>query len=127
MCNVYCTVHSMIKSVHDFNYTDSHAELFSIRFQCYMLESLVQHSFKIIFISVEPVVDHCWKRVGKRVENIKEIRAYIKVHTKLGHLVKQIFTDLGKVYGSHNISYKSFHRWRKNFQTGTESVKDAIK
>ena len=34
------------------------------------------------------------KMVGKRVENIEEIRAYIKVRTKLGHSVKQIFMGL---------------------------------
>ena len=65
--------------------------------------------------------------VGKRVENIEEIRANIKVRTKLGHSVKQIFTDLGEVYGSNKVSYGTVRRWRKNFLTGTESVKDAPK
>ena len=31
---------------------------------------------------------------GKRVKNFGKIRAYIKVRTKLGHSVKQIFTKL---------------------------------
>ena len=39
------------------------------------------------------------KMVGKRVENIKEFKADIIVRTKLGHLVKQIFTEVGEVYG----------------------------
>ena len=43
------------------------------------------------------------KMVGKLIENIEEIRAYIKVRTKLGHSVKQIFTELEEVYGSDKI------------------------
>lgn len=39
------------------------------------------------------------KMVGKLVENTEEIRAYIKVRTKLGHSVVQIFTKLGKFMG----------------------------
>ena len=65
--------------------------------------------------------------VGKRVENIKEITAYIKVRTKLGYSVKQIFTDLGEVYGSDKVCYETVCKWRQKFLTGTESVKDAIK
>jgi hypothetical protein len=55
-------------------------------------------------ISIEPVFDHCnVKVVGKWAENIEEIRAYIKVYTKLGHLVMRIFTELGEVYGSDKV------------------------
>ena len=55
------------------------------------------------------------KMIGKRVENIEEIRAYIKVRTKLGHSVKQIFTELGEVYGSDKVCYESVRRWRQKF------------
>ena len=65
--------------------------------------------------------------VGKRIENTEEIRAYTKVHTKLGHLVELIFTELGEVYRSHNIAYEIVRRCREKFQTGTESVKEATK
>ena len=65
--------------------------------------------------------------VGKRVESIEEIRAYMKVHTKLSHSIRQIFTEFGEVCGSHNISYETDCRWRKKFHTCTESVKDATK
>ena len=61
------------------------------------------------------------KLVGKCAENIKEIRADIKVRTKLGHSVKQIFTESGEVYGSYNISYETVRKWRKKFHTSTES------
>lgn len=67
------------------------------------------------------------RMVGKRVENVEEIRAYIKVRTKLGHSVKQIFTELGEVYGSDKVSYETVRRWRQKFLTGTESIKDAAK
>ena len=65
--------------------------------------------------------------VGKRVENIEEIRAYIKVCWKLNHSVKQTFTELGEVYGSDKVSFEAVCRWRKKFLTGTEFVKDAAK
>ena len=67
------------------------------------------------------------KMVGKGVENIEEIRVYIKVRKKLGYSVKQISTELGDVYGSQNVSYVTVHRWGKKYYTGTVSVKDATK
>ena len=60
--------------------------------------------------------------VGKRVENIEQIRAYIKVRANLLHSVKKIFTELAEVYGSDKV-----RSWRQKFLTGTESVKDAAK
>ena len=61
--------------------------------------------------------------VGKPVENIEEIRAYINVRTKLSYSVKQIFTELGEVNRFHNLSYGTVSRWRRKFHTGTASVK----
>jgi hypothetical protein len=43
--------------------------------------------------------------VVKQIENIEGIRAYIKVCTKLVHSVIQIFTELGEVYGSDEVSF----------------------
>lgn len=48
--------------------------------------------------------------VRKRVENIKEVRAYIKVSIKLGHSVKQIFTELKDFYGSDKVSFETVRR-----------------
>ena len=45
----------------------------------------------------------------------------------LGHSVKQIFTEFGKVYGSYNVFYAAVRRWRKNFHTFSEFVKETIK
>lgn len=44
------------------------------------------------------------KMVGKQVENISEIRAQIKVCTKIGHFVRQIFTEMGEVNGSDKVN-----------------------
>lgn len=66
------------------------------------------------------------KLVGKRVEYIEEIRADIKVCTKLGDSsVMQIFTEFREVHASDKVSYEIVCRWRKGFQTCNESVKDA--
>lgn len=56
--------------------------------------------FKLLDISIEPVVDHWCKNGWERVENIEEIKAYIKVCKKLGNSAMKIFTDLGDVNGS---------------------------
>lgn len=49
--------------------------------------------------------------VRKRVENIKEIRAYIKLRTKLGQCVVQMFIELGDVYESDKVSKETVRRW----------------
>lgn len=41
--------------------------------------------------------------VGKGVEHIEDITAYIKVHTKLWHSVMQILTELEEVYGYYYL------------------------
>ena len=40
----------------------------------------------------------------------------------LGNWVKQIFTELVEVYGSHNVSYAAVRRWRKNVHAFSEFV-----
>ena len=55
------------------------------------------------------------KMVGKHVENMKDIRAYIKFRTKLGHSA-----DLYLIWesnGSHKTSYETVRRWRKKIHT----------
>lgn len=44
----------------------------------------------------------------KRVENIEEIEAYIKVRTNLVQSVRQIFTEMGEVYGYDKVSYETY-------------------
>ena len=56
-----CIILQHDKSVHDFSDTDTRGQLYSIHLQWYIHDPLVQHSFKTIFISIEHVVDHCYK------------------------------------------------------------------
>ena len=53
--------------------TDINGYFYSIRLQWYIHEHLVQQSFKIIFISIETVVDNCCEDVGQRVGNFKKL------------------------------------------------------
>ena len=64
MCNtgvvryVMCIVLQHDKSVHDLSDTGASGQFYSIpRLQWHMHGPLVQHGFKIIFISIKPVVD----------------------------------------------------------------------
>lgn len=50
------------------------------------------------------------KMIEKQVENIEETRGCIKILTKLGHLVMQIFTELGEVFESNKVSYETVCR-----------------
>ena len=62
---------------------------------------------------------------GRHIVNIEEIRAYMKVRTKLGHL-EQIFTEFCGVYMSHKVSFETARRIIKKFQI-SEYVKEAGK
>lgn len=53
--------------------------------------------------------------IGKRVENIEEIRADIKVSTKLGHSIIQIFTESGEVFGLIKYLIRQFVGKERNF------------
>lgn len=59
--------------------------------------------------------------VGKRITNIEEIRAYLKVCTELSHLVMHIVTELLEVYGSDKVLdfYETVCMWRMKVLTGT--------
>lgn len=57
--------------------------------------------------------------VCKRVSNTEETRAFIKICTKLGLVVMQIFTKSGEVYRSDKVSNKSVHRRGKKYLNGT--------
>ena len=60
------------------------------------------------------------------MENIEEIRAYIKVSTKLVYSVKQVLTEIGEVYGSHNI-LRQFLDGERNVTLVKSLLKDATK
>ena len=49
--------------------------------------------------------------VGKSVAKKEELRAYIKVRSKIGCSLKQISTEISVVYGSTYVSYYRVCRW----------------
>lgn len=59
--------------------------------------------------------------VGKRIVNIDEIIAFIKVCTKLGHSIMQMFTELEEVMGPIRYLIRQFvGRWTQKL---AQSVK----
>ena len=46
--------------------------------------------------------------VRKRVENVAEIRAYIKGRCKLGLSVKTIHDEISDIYGNNQMSFSQF-------------------
>ena len=70
--------------------------------------------------SLTPVV----KMVGRSVDKKDEIRAYIKVRSKLGC---SLMTELSTAYGPSCVSYDTVWRWKKKFESGVESIKNVPK
>ena len=52
--------------------------------------------------------------VRKRIENVSEIRGYIKARCKLGLTVKEIHSEIGSIYGDNKMSFATVYRWFKN-------------
>ena len=67
------------------------------------------------------------KKVGKSVAKKEEIQAYIKACSNVGCSLKQIFAEISVVYRSTNVSYDIVHRWKKKYDPGLESIKNASK
>ena len=65
--------------------------------------------------------------VGKQITNVEEIRTFVKVRSKLGCSLKELFAEITRVYGSSKVSYETVRRWKKNFDSGEESIKNAPK
>ena len=67
------------------------------------------------------------KMVGRSVDKKDEIRAYIKARSKLGCSLKQLMTEPSIVHGPSCVSYDTARRWKKKFEYGVESIKNAPK
>ena len=68
------------------------------------------------------------KMVGSSVNKKDEIRAYIKARSKLGCSLKQLMmTELSTAYGPSCVYYETGRRWKKKFESGVESIKNALK
>ena len=65
--------------------------------------------------------------VARSIYQKYEIQAYIKAHLKIGYSLKQLLTELSTVYGPSCVSYDTVRRWKKKFESGVESIKNALK
>ena len=63
------------------------------------------------------------KMVGRSVDKKDEIRAYIKARSKLGCSLKKLMTEISTAFGP----YDTVQRWKKKFESGVESIKNAPK
>ena len=57
----------------------------------------------------------------------EEIRAYIQAPSKFGCSLKQLVTEISAAYGPSCVSYDTVRRWKKKFESGVESIKNAPK
>ena len=66
------------------------------------------------------------KMVDRSVNKKDEIRAYIKARSKLGCSLKKLMTEIS-TFGPSCVSYDTVRRWKKKFESGVESIKNAPK
>ena len=67
------------------------------------------------------------RMVGRSIDNKSEIRACIQARSKLGCSLKQLMTEISTAYGPSCVSYDTIRRWKKKFESGVESIKNAPK
>ena len=67
------------------------------------------------------------KMVGRSVDKKDEIWAYIKARSKLGCSLKKLMTEISTAFGPSCVSYDTVRRWKKKFESGEESIKNAPK
>ena len=65
--------------------------------------------------------------VGRSVDKKDEIRAYIKARSKLGCSLKKLMAEISTAFGPSCVSYDTVRRWKKKFESGVESIKNAPK
>ena len=65
--------------------------------------------------------------VGRNIDKKDEIRAYIKACSKLGCSLKKLMTEISTAFGPSCVSYDTVRRWKKKFESGVESIKNAPK
>ena len=65
--------------------------------------------------------------VGRSVDKKDEIQAYIQARSKLACSLKQLMTEISTAYGPSCVSYDTVQQWKKKFESGVESIKNAPK
>jgi hypothetical protein len=63
--------------------------------------------------------------VGKRAENVIEIRGYIKGRSPLGFKPRDIHREVCDIYGEGQMSYMTVCRWVGRFKSGQQQLTDA--
>ena len=64
---------------------------------------------------------------GRSVDNKDEIPAYIKARSKLSCSLKKLMIEISTAFGPSYVSYDTVRRWKKKFESGVESIKNAPK
>ena len=65
--------------------------------------------------------------VGRSGDKKDEIWAHIKARSKLGCSLKKLMTEISTAFGPSCVSYDTVRRWKKKFESGVESIKNAPK
>ena len=65
--------------------------------------------------------------IGRIIDKKDEIQAIIQALSKLGCSLKQLMTEISAAYGPSCVSYDTVRRWKKKFESGVESIKNAPK
>ena len=65
--------------------------------------------------------------IGRSVDKKDEIRACIKARSKLGCSLRKLMTEISTAFGPSCVSYDTVRRWKKKFESGVESIKNAPK
>ena len=64
---------------------------------------------------------------GRSSDKKDEIRAYIQARSKHGCSLRQLMTEISTAYGPSCVSYDTVWWWKKKFESGVESIKNARK
>ena len=65
--------------------------------------------------------------VGRSINKKDEILAYIKARSKLGCSLKKLMIEISTAFGPSCVSYDTVRWWKKKFESGVESIKNAPK
>ena len=65
--------------------------------------------------------------VGRSVDKKDEIQAYIQARSKLDCSLRQLMTEISTAYGPSCVFYDTFRQWKKKFESGVDSIKNAPK
>ena len=65
--------------------------------------------------------------VGRSVDTKDVLGAYIQARSKLSCSLKQLMSGISTAYRPSCVSYDTVRQWKKKFESGVESIKNAPK